>query len=117
MDVSTTTQAVLSWNINGGLLVKIPVIKGLLSNCDALCLQEHFLTSHSLGLLKIDNNFTSYSVPAKRSASSGRPSGGIAMLVRTSCRSSIFDSSDSFSCCPCKRVCYCKRLSPDRLPQ
>ena len=96
MDVSTTTQAVLSWNINGGLLVKIPVIKGLLSNCDVLCLQEHFLTSHSLGLLKIDNNFTSYSVPAKRSASSGRPSGGIAMLVRTSCRSSIFDSCDFF---------------------
>ena len=70
MDLSTTAQALLSWNINGRLLVIFPVIKGLFSYCGVLCLQEHYLTSHNLGLLKIENNFAINSLPAKRSASS-----------------------------------------------
>jgi len=73
MNLSTTAQTVLSWNIYGGILVKLPVIKGLLSNCEILCLQEHFLTSHSLGLLKTDNNFATYLLPTKRSTSNGKP--------------------------------------------
>jgi hypothetical protein len=65
VDLSTAAQAVLSSNINGGLELKFQVIKVLLLNCDILCLQEHFLTSHSLGLPKINNNFTRCSGPAK----------------------------------------------------
>ena len=63
MDFSSSAQAVLSWNINGGHRDKFSVIKGLLLNCDVLCLQEHFLTSHFLGLLKIGNNFLAIRCP------------------------------------------------------
>ena len=86
----------LSWNINGGLIKKKPILENILHNHDILCLQEHFLTNHSLSLLDISSTFKTFSVPAKRSASKGRASGGIATYVASNLNSSVFFSSDSF---------------------
>ena len=61
-----------------------------------LCIQEHFLTACSLGLVKISPSYSTYSVPAKSIHSRGRPSSSITTLVTTDLKSRVFESNDNY---------------------
>ena len=86
---------VVSWNMNGGVLAKLPLVEQLVQEYDVVCLQEHFLTTEGLQLLEVNDSSSVFSVPAKRSGR-GRPSGGISILVRRSLNPSLYKQSDFF---------------------
>lgn len=86
---------VVSWNMNGGILAKLPLVEQLVQEYDVVCLQEHFLTTEGLQLLEVNDSSSVFSVPAKRSGR-GRPSGGISILVRRSLNPSLYKQSDFF---------------------
>jgi len=55
---------VFTRNVNGAIIEKLPFIEGALCSTDVLCLQEHFLTSHSVSLLKYNDSIRVFAVPA-----------------------------------------------------
>ena len=61
---------------------KLPLIETLVQNNGVVCLQEHFLSTKRLSLLKVQNvASTAISISIRRK-SRGRPSGGLAILSR-----------------------------------
>ena len=86
---------VVSWNMNGGVLAKLPLVEQLVQEYDVVCLQEHFLTTEGLQLLEVNDSSSVFSVPAKCSGR-GRPSGGISILVRRSLNPSLYKQPDFF---------------------
>ena len=73
--------------------VEFPVIKNICQNSDIILLQETFLNDNNHGILgKIHDNFDYAHVPAKRKhgVSTGRPSGGLAVLWRKSVNFNYF---------------------------
>ena len=85
--------SVISWNMHGDALNKRPVIEEFLRNHDVLCLQEHFLIECNKELLEFPDSHVLYFSPAKRLLSHGRPSGGIATLVRKAIPSVLVETS------------------------
>ena len=77
--------SVISYNINGKCQ-KEHIIDELSSNYDIVCLQEHLLSSDNTNLLKRSANHITF-VSAARSTF-GRPSGGLACILRRSSFSS-----------------------------
>ena len=59
----TSSLTLLSWNINGSFINKIPVLESLCSEFIVICLQEHFVTKHGLNILELED-MTTYCVPA-----------------------------------------------------
>lgn len=86
---------ITSWNINGAVINKRPLLCQLMADCDVLCLQEHFLSSEGLALLQLDGWVKVFGVPAL-SSGRGRPSGGVALLIRAELMPKSIASSDFF---------------------
>lgn len=86
---------VVSWNLNGGVVDKMPLLEGLLCYNDVLCVQEHFLSNQAVSLLELNDGVKVFATPAK-SSGRGRPSGGIAILVSSRLNPILYKSSDFF---------------------
>jgi exonuclease III len=86
---------VCSWNINGNVIEKLPFLESALCCNDVLCLQEHFLSTSSVSLLKFSDNIQVFSVPAVASGR-GRPSGGVAILVNSHLAVQLFSQNECF---------------------
>ena len=76
--------SVMSWNINGGILDKLPVLEKLCKSFSVI--QEHFLTGLNSQLLCPSSNVTVHLSPARRFKAQGRPSGSLAVLANLSIR-------------------------------
>ena len=92
----STNLRVTSWNINGAVSVKLPVIQTLCDTNDVLCLQERLLTADSLCLLSKTASTVVISRAARHSGA-GRPSGGTAILARNVLMPEHFRNSDYFT--------------------
>jgi exonuclease III len=86
--------SVMSWNINGGVLDKLPALEKLCESYSVICLQEHFLTDMNSQLLCLSSSVTVHLSPAKRLKAKGRPSGGLAVL--TTCQSGLLEMCDCY---------------------
>ena len=86
--------SVMSWNINGGILDKLPVLEKLCESFSVICIQEHFLTDLNSQLLCPSSNVTVHLSPARRFKAKGRPSGGLAVL--TTCQSELLEMCDCY---------------------
>ena len=100
----------MSYNCRGVNAMKIDYINDLMTDCEILCLQEHWLLDEGLSLmehqLKTVHVFGKSGMDAKRLLS-GRPFGGCAVLVKKSldCTVSLVNTNSRclFSCifqCP-----------------
>lgn len=87
--------SLITWNINGNVINKLPILENLIRNHNIVCLQEHFLINEGTELLNIGDSIDLFAVGAK-SSGSGRPSGGIAILASKSLRATVFQVSDNF---------------------
>ena len=58
-------------------------------------MQEHFLSAEGLQLLQLNENVNVFGIPS-RSSGRGRPSGGVAIIVRASLRASTFKEADFY---------------------
>ena len=85
-EIMLRSTSILSWNINGKVSDKIPILTQLLKEYDIICLQEHFLSADKRELIKISSDCTVFFSPAKITAAYGRPSGGLAILTRLPCK-------------------------------
>jgi exonuclease III len=80
---SSSTLKIVTWNINDGVLSKLPLLENLANKFDIVCVQEHFLSAEGLQLLQLNENVNVFGIPSRRSGR-GRPSGGVAIIVRAS---------------------------------
>jgi len=71
---------ITSWNMDGAMINKNPLLCRLMADCDVLCLQEHFSSKEGLSLLQLDGWVGVFRVPGLSSGRQ-RPSGGVALLV------------------------------------
>ena len=85
--------SLITWNINGNVINKLPILENLIRNHNIVCLQEHFLINEGTELLNIGDSIDLFAFGAK-SSGSGRPSGGIAILASKSLRATVFQVSD-----------------------
>ena len=89
------TLRVASWNLNGGVKKKLPLLERLLCFNDIVCLQEHFLSIEATSILELNKGVKAFVVPAKSSVK-GRPSGGVAILVSGALNPLLYKTSDFF---------------------
>ena len=89
------TLRAASWNLNGGVMKKLPLLERLLCFNDIVCLQEHFLSIEATSILELNKGVKAFAVPAKSSVK-GRPSGGVAILVSGALNPVLYKTSDFF---------------------
>lgn len=86
---------VISWNMNGNLRDKVPIIKQFAKDHDIVCIQEHFLSKDSLDCIKFSDKHRFFIREAKSSCR-GRPSGGIAIVIKDHISAKLVEQQDSF---------------------
>ena len=88
------TLKIVSWNINGKVLPKHHLLSELCLRFDVVGLQEHFLSSDSRQLLEFTSSHNLFFHHAK--STRGRPSGGLALMIRKELLGNLVAKSDSF---------------------
>lgn len=96
MDHAPKMCNILSWNINGKALEKTVLLDTMSLTNEVICIQEHLLSEDNTNLLKFSSSLQCFIRPAERVKSRGRPSGGLATLVRKSLQAELLASSKHF---------------------
>lgn len=81
--------------MNGNLRDKVPIIKQFAKDHDIVCIQEHFLSKDSLDCIKFSDKHRFFIREAKSSCR-GRPSGGIAIVIKDHISAKLVEQQDSF---------------------
>ena len=93
--MTADTVRLVSWNLNGGVIKKIPLLEGRLCCNDVVFVQEQFLSKQAVNRLEINDGVKSYVVPAS-SLGRKRPPGDLAILSSCTLNPSLYKTEEFF---------------------